>query len=84
MKLLSSLNNSYFALNIITSVLSVFKVRGYCLFLFVIVIGSMRPVSMYRHSLGVDWGVLSIRFIMFSYILLISSYFFVAFHTSPL
>ena len=55
------------------------------LFLFVIVIGSRRPVSMYRHSLGVDWGVLRIRFIMLSYILLISSSsFFVAFHTSPL
>ena len=47
----------------------------FSLFLFIIVIGSRNPVSMYRHSLGIDCGVFRILFKMLSNILFISSLF---------
>ena len=55
------------------------------LFLALIVSGSSNPVSMYRASLGVLWGTISILFMMLSMILLILvCSLFVGYHTSLL
>ena len=57
----------------------------FSLFLFIIAIGSRNPVSMYRHSLGVDCGVFRILFKkLWNIFIYFFSLFFVVFHTSPL